>query len=356
MTLTTSDLNLLATRIKSWGQEFGFQQVGITDTNLSEVENRLNDWLNLGMHGEMQYMVRHGSRRTRPQELISGTIRIISVRMDYFPPQSKAISDVLDDSVSAFVSRYAMGRDYHKLIRKRLEKLARRIQDEIGDFSYRAFADSAPVMEKPIAQKAGLGWIGKHSNVLNRRAGSWFFLGELYTDLPLPIDSPETDHCGSCTSCISVCPTNAIVEPYIVDARKCISYLTIEYKGSIPLEFRPLMGNRIFGCDDCQMVCPWNRFSNDSDEPGFQVRNQLDSVSLCEVFSWTEEEFMQITEGSAIRRLGYELWLRNVAVALGNAQSTPQVIRSLSSRANHYSSLVREHVNWALEQHTGAAR
>ena len=353
MTLTTSDLNLLATRIKSWGQEFGFQQVGITDTNLSEVENRLNDWLNLGMHGEMHYMVRHGSRRTRPQELISGTIRIISVRMDYFPPQSKAISDVLNDSVLAFVSRYAMGRDYHKLIRKRLEKLARRIQDEIGDFSYRAFADSAPVMEKPIAQKAGLGWIGKHSNVLNRRAGSWFFLGELYTDLPLPVDSPETDHCGSCTSCISVCPTNAIVEPYIVDARKCISYLTIEYKGSIPLEFRPLMGNRIFGCDDCQMVCPWNRFSNESDESGFQVRNQLDSVSLCEVFSWTEEEFMQITEGSAIRRLGYELWLRNVAVALGNAQSTPQVIQSLSNRKNHSSSLVREHVIWALNRHAG---
>ena len=353
MTLTTSDLNLLATRIKSWGQEFGFQQVGITDTNLSEVENRLNDWLNLGMHGEMHYMVRHGSRRTRPQELISGTIRIISVRMDYFPPQSKAISDVLNDSVLAFVSRYAMGRDYHKLIRKRLEKLARRIQDEIGDFSYRAFADSAPVMEKPIAQKAGLGWIGKHSNVLNRRAGSWFFLGELYTDLPLPVDSPETDHCGSCTSCISVCPTNAIVEPYIVDARKCISYLTIEYKGSIPLEFRPLMGNRIFGCDDCQMVCPWNRFSNNSDEPGFQVRNQLDSVSLCEVFSWTEEEFMQKTEGSAIRRLGYEMWLRNVAVALGNARSTRQVIRSLNNRKNHSSSLVREHVSWALDQHTG---
>ena len=353
MTLTTSDLNLLATRIKSWGQEFGFQQVGITDTNLSEVENCLNDWLNLGMHGEMHYMVRHGSRRTRPQELISGTIRIISVRMDYFPPQSKSISDVLNDSVLAFVSRYAMGRDYHKLIRKRLEKLARRIQDEIGDFSYRAFADSAPVMEKPIAQKAGLGWIGKHSNVLNRRAGSWFFLGELYTDLPLPVDSPETDHCGSCTSCISVCPTNAIVEPYIVDARKCISYLTIEYKGSIPLEFRPLMGNRIFGCDDCQMVCPWNRFSNNSDEPGFQVRNQLDSVSLCEVFSWTEEEFMQKTEGSAIRRLGYEMWLRNVAVALGNARSTRQVIRSLNNRKNHSSCLVREHVSWALDQHTG---
>lgn len=353
MTQAIPDLNLLATRIKSWGQEYGFQQVGIADTELSEVENRLDEWLNRGMHGEMQYMARHGSRRTRPEELISDTIRVISVRMDYFPPDSKPISDVLNDSVSAFVSRYATGRDYHKLIRKRLEKLARRIQDEIGEFKYRAFADSAPVMEKPLARKAGLGWIGKHSNVLNRHSGSWFFLGELYTDLPLPVDSPETDHCGSCSACISACPTDAIVEPYVVDARKCVSYLTIEYKGSIPLALRPLMGNRIFGCDDCQMVCPWNRFSNDSDEIGFRVRHHLDSVSLCEVFSWTEAEFMQKTEGSAIRRLGYELWLRNVAVALGNAHSTPQVFRSLSNRANHPSALVREHVNWALQQHAG---
>ena len=351
MTLTDSDLQVLAARIKGWGQELGFQQVGITDTDLFQAENHLNNWLNQGMHGELHYMVRHGSRRTRPGELISGTIRIISVRMDYFPPRSKAIREVLDDSVMAFVSRYATGRDYHKLIRKRLEKLACQIQNEIGQFSYRAFADSAPVMEKPIAQKAGLGWIGKHSNLLNRRAGSWFFLGELYTDLPLPVDSPELDHCGSCTSCISACPTDAIVEPYVVDARRCISYLTIEFKGSIPLELRPLVGNRIFGCDDCQMVCPWNRFSSDSDEPGFQVRNQLDSTSLCAVFNWTEQEFLNKTEGSAIRRAGYQMWLRNVAVALGNAKSTPEVINSLRKRKNHSSSIVREHVNWALERH-----
>ena len=351
MSLTDSDLHVLAARIKGWGQELGFQQVGITDTDLFQAENHLNNWLNQGMHGELHYMVRHGSRRTRPGELISGTIRIISVRMDYFPPRSKAIREVLDDSVMAFVSRYATGRDYHKLIRKRLEKLARQIQNEIGQFSYRAFADSAPVMEKPIAQKAGLGWIGKHSNLLNRRAGSWFFLGELYTDLPLPVDSPELDHCGSCTSCISACPTDAIVEPYVVDARRCISYLTIEFKGSIPLELRPLVGNRIFGCDDCQMVCPWNRFSSDSDEPGFQVRNQLDSTSLCAVFNWTEQEFLNKTEGSAIRRAGYQMWLRNVAVALGNAKSTPEVIKSLRKRKNHSSSIVREHVNWALERH-----
>ncbi len=351
MSLTDSDLHVLAARIKGWGQELGFQQVGITDTDLFQAENHLNNWLNQGMHGELHYMVRHGSRRTRPGELISGTIRIISVRMDYFPPRSKAIREVLDDSVMAFVSRYATGRDYHKLIRKRLEKLARQIQNEIGQFSYRAFADSAPVMEKPIAQKAGLGWIGKHSNLLNRRAGSWFFLGELYTDLPLPVDSPELDHCGSCTSCISACPTDAIVEPYVVDARRCISYLTIEFKGSIPLELRPLVGNRIFGCDDCQMVCPWNRFSSDSDEPGFQVRNQLDSTSLCAVFNWTEQEFLNKTEGSAIRRAGYQMWLRNVAVALGNAKSTPEVINSLRKRKNHSSSIVREHVNWALERH-----
>ena len=351
MSLTDSDLHVLAARIKGWGQELGFQQVGITDTDLFQAENHLNNWLNQGMHGELHYMVRHGSRRTRPGELISGTIRIISVRMDYFPPRSKAIREVLDDSVMAFVSRYATGRDYHKLIRKRLEKLARQIQNEIGQFNYRAFADSAPVMEKPIAQKAGLGWIGKHSNLLNRRAGSWFFLGELYTDLPLPVDSPELDHCGSCTSCISACPTDAIVEPYVVDARRCISYLTIEFKGSIPLELRPLVGNRIFGCDDCQMVCPWNRFSSDSDEPGFQVRNQLDSTSLCAVFNWTEQEFLNKTEGSAIRRAGYQMWLRNVAVALGNAKSTPEVIISLRKRKNHSSSIVREHVNWALERH-----
>ena len=352
MSLDNSELQLLATNIKSWGQELGFQQIGITDTDLFQAENQLNDWLSRGMHGSMHYMERHGTKRSRPYELIDGTVRVISARMDYFPPHANPISDVLDDSTLAFISRYATGRDYHKLIRKRLQKLAQRIQEKIGEFNYRAFADSAPVLEKPLAQKAGLGWIGKHSNLLNRRAGSWFFLGELYTDLPLPTDTPETDHCGSCTSCITACPTDAIVEPYVVDARKCISYLTIENRGEIPVELRPLMGNRIFGCDDCQVVCPWNRFSSHTDEPGFEVRHQLDCLALCEVFNWTEEEFMRKTEGSAIRRLGYDLWLRNVAVALGNAESSTLVIDSLRNRKNHPSSLVREHVSWALERHS----
>ena len=351
MSLTESELKGLAIKIKDWGQELGFQQVGIADTELIHAENILKDWLTQGMHGDMQYMEHHGTKRTRPTELIPGTLRIISVRMDYFPPSSRDIADTLEDSTLAFVSRYATGRDYHKLIRKRLEKLARKVQSEIGRFNYRAFTDSAPVMEKPLAQKAGLGWIGKHSNLLNRRAGSWFFLGELYTDLPLPADSPETDHCGICTSCISACPTDAIVAPYIVDARKCISYWTIEYRGSIPLEFRPLIGNRIFGCDDCQLVCPWNRFASNTEEPGFHVRNRLDSIKLSEVFGWTEEEFLRNTEGSAIRRVSYELWIRNIAIALGNADSTPDVIDALKSRKNDSSDLVREHVDWALDQH-----
>ena len=351
MSLTESELKGLAIKIKDWGQELGFQQVGIADTELAHAENFLKNWLMQGMHGDMQYMERHGTKRTRPTELIPGTLRIISVRMDYFPPSSRDIADTLEDSTLAFVSRYATGRDYHKLIRKRLEKLARKVQSEIGRFNYRAFTDSAPVMEKPLAQKAGLGWIGKHSNLLNRRAGSWFFLGELYTDLPLPADSPETDHCGNCTSCISACPTDAIVAPYVVDARKCISYWTIEYRGSIPLEFRPLIGNRIFGCDDCQLVCPWNRFASNTEEPGFRVRNRLDSIKLSEIFGWTEEEFLHNTEGSAIRRLSYELWIRNIAIALGNADSTPDVIDALKSRQNDSSDLVREHVDWALDRH-----
>ena len=351
MQFSESELNQLAASIKGWGQELGFQQVGITDTELTQAENHLNEWLRQGFHGELDYMERHGSRRSRPDELISGTIRIISARMDYYPPDSRSISKVLDDSVTAFVSRYATGRDYHKLMRKRLARLALRIQDEIGAFSYRAFADSAPVLEKPIAQRAGLGWIGKHSNLLNRRAGSWFFLGELYTDLPLPVDQPESDHCGSCTACMTACPTDAIVAPYVVDARRCISYLTIELKGSIPMELRPLMGNRIFGCDDCQMVCPWNRFASATEEADFMVRHQLDSMSLCEAFKWTEEEFATKTQGSAIRRLGYDRWLRNIAVALGNAESTPEVIGCLKARQNHPSELVQEHVAWALQRH-----
>ncbi len=345
------ELETLATKIKDWGQQLGFQQVGITDTDLSEAENYLHQWLKQGLHAELDYMQCHGSKRTRASELVPGTIRIISVRMDYFPPEARNSEEVLADSITAFISRYATGRDYHKLIRKRLQQLANRIEVEIGEFGYRAFADSAPVMEKPLAQKAGLGWIGKHSNLLNRRAGSWFFLGELYTDIPLPIDRPETEHCGSCEACINACPTDAIVEPYVVDANKCISYLTIENKGAIPIEYRTAIGNRVFGCDDCQIVCPWNKFSSDTEETAFQVRCDLDTVRLSEVFYWTEEDFLEKTEGSAIRRLGYERWLRNVATALGNAESTPETIEALLFRKFEPSELVREHVQWALGQH-----
>ena len=349
--LQSASLVILAKKIKSWGQELGFQQVGIADTDLTQAEEFFLNWVQNKMHGELSYMTQHGSKRTNPSQLIPGTVRIISVRMDYFPPESKAISKVLKEPELAFISRYAVGQDYHKLIRKRLEKLAQKIQNEIGSFGYRAFADSAPVLEKPVAQKAGLGWTGKHSNLINRRAGSWFFLGELYTDLPLPIDSPETDHCGQCDACIRACPTDAIVAPYVVDARRCISYLTIELKGSIPFEFRPLIGNRIFGCDDCQIVCPWNRFASDSEEKGFTVRNGLDSPMLVELFNWTYEQFYKYTEGSAIRRLGYERWLRNIAVALGNAPTKPEIVMALTQKKNHSSKLVQEHVNWALQQH-----
>ena len=352
MSISQDQLNHLAALIKQWGQQLGFQQVGITDTNLTEAENRLFQWLGQGMHGELHYMKKHGLKRTRPSELIPGTVRVISVRMDYFPPNSKQIGEALTDSAAAYVSRYATGRDYHKLIRKRLEQLAQKINYQVGPFNYRAFADSAPVLEKPLAQKAGLGWIGKHTNLLNRRAGSWFFLGELYTDLPLPCDNPENDHCGSCNACIDSCPTNAIIAPYILDARKCISYWTIEHRGSIPIEFRPLIGNRIFGCDDCQMVCPWNRFSNCSDERDFEVRHKLDSILLSEVFRWKEREFLDKTAGSAIRRLGHELWLRNIAVALGNAETTSIVTNALESRCADPSPIVREHVSWALKQHS----
>ncbi len=348
---STIDYQCLADSIKVWGQDLGFQQIGITDTNLTEAEEKLWQWLDNGMHGEMEYMSRHGTKRTKPEQLIPGTLRIISARMDYYPPNSKPINRILDDPESAFISRYALGKDYHKLIRKRLEKLAQKIRHRTGSFAYRAFADSAPVMEKPIAQQAGLGWLGKHSNLINRKAGSWFFLGELYTDLPLPIDSPETNHCGECSACIPACPTNAITEPYVVDARRCIAYLTIELKGSIPLELRPLIGNRIFGCDDCQVVCPWNRFAKDSDEPGFSAREYLDAPKLIELFRWSEDEFYKKTEGSAIRRIGYQRWLRNIATALGSAPPSAELLAALKSRLDDESGLVREHVQWAINQH-----
>jgi epoxyqueuosine reductase len=339
----------LSQQIKSWGLELGFQQVGITGIDLSDDESHLLNWLDKDMHGEMEYMSRHGTRRSRPADLKPGTIRVISVRMDYNPPDASHPKQVLGKPDLAFVSRYAMGRDYHKVIRNRLQKLASKIEDSYGSFGYRAFVDSAPVLEKALARNAGLGWIGKHSNLINPKAGSWFFLGELYTDLPLPTDeSFNQNHCGSCNACIDICPTQAIVGPYQVDARRCISYLTIELKGSIPEEFRPMLGNRIYGCDDCQLVCPWNKFAHNSEENDFRTRHGLDTAKLIDLFLWTENEFLQKTEGSAIRRIGYESWLRNIAVALGNATADEETIKALKSRKQHESAIVREHVAWAL--------
>jgi epoxyqueuosine reductase len=350
-----SDLAGLRDKIRQWAGELGFQQVGIAHTDLSGHETHLLNWLNAGRHGEMTYMARHGRRRSRPAELVPGTVRVVSVRMDYWPGSAHAAEKVLDDPQRAYVSRYALDRDYHKVMRRRLQRLAERIAGEVGPFGYRAFVDTAPVLEKALANRAGLGWIGKHTNLINRRAGSWFFLGELYTDLPLPTDSPEqADHCGTCRACIDICPTGAIVAPYQLDARKCISYLTIELRGPIPEELRPLIGNRIYGCDDCQLVCPWNRFAVPSREPGFAVRHGLDGAELLALFAWTEGEFLQRLQGSPIRRIGYECWLRNIAVALGNAEPDRRIIEALKTRLGHTSALVRDHVAWALRRQTAA--
>ncbi|MCQ4163170.1 tRNA epoxyqueuosine(34) reductase QueG [Tahibacter harae] len=340
----------LANTIRRWGTELGFQQLGIAGTDLGEDETHLLNWLDAGHHGEMDYMQRHGTKRSRPQELQPGTLRVISVRMDYAPPGIANGWDVLQDAQRGYVARYALGRDYHKLMRNRLQQLADRIAAQTGPFGYRAFVDSAPVLERAIARNAGLGWIGKHSCLINRSAGSWFFLGELYTDLPLPADAPASAHCGRCTRCIDICPTRAIVAPYQVDARRCISYLTIELHGGIPLEFRRAIGNRIYGCDDCQLICPWNKFAQASAEADFAPRHRLDGAGLVELFDWSEEEFLRRTEGSAIRRIGHERWLRNIAVALGNAPATPEIMAALQRRAVHPSELVREHVRWALEE------
>lgn len=345
------EMAALALKIKQWGQELGFQQVGIADTDLSTAEAHLNNWLDKNFHGDMAYMARHGSKRSRPAQLQPGTVRIISVRMDYLPEVGDAINKALEDPCSAYISRYALGRDYHKLLRQRLQKLAVRIQGSYGNFGYRAFVDSAPVLEKAIAEKAGLGWIGKHSNLINRKAGSWFFLGEIYTDLPLPVDAPNMAHCGACTACMTICPTQAIIAPYQVDARRCVSYLTIELHGPIPVDLRPLIGNRIYGCDDCQIICPWNRFARLTNEHDFKPRHRLDTQQLLEVFAWTETEFLTKTEGSAIRRIGYERWLRNIAVALGNAPTSPLIIEALKLKQADASALVKEHVEWALAQH-----
>jgi epoxyqueuosine reductase len=337
----------LAALIKRWGRELGFQQVGIADTDLALAEARLGHWLADGCHGTMDYMARHGTLRSRPGELVPGTLRIVSVRMDYLPEPLDQAPPVLADPTRAFVSRYALGRDYHKVLRRRLQRLAERIRATVGDFGFRVFVDSAPVMEKPLAAKAGLGWIGKHTNLINARAGSWFFLGELYTDLPLPVDAPVCDHCGDCRACIAACPTGAIVAPYRLDARRCISYLTIEHDGPIPEPLRAPLGNRIYGCDDCQLACPWNRFARLTDEGDFLAREGLDRATLITLFGWDEPEFLARTEGSAIRRIGHRRWLRNLAVALGNAAPGTTVEAALAARADHPDSLVREHVAWA---------
>jgi len=345
----------LAQSIKAWGLDLGFQQVGITDTDLGPAEARLLSWLAAGRHGDMDYMARHGTRRSRPANLVPGTATVIAARMDYLPEPHAALERALADPVTAFVSRYALGRDYHKTLRRRLQRLADRITESVGPFGHRIFADSAPVMEKPLAEKAGLGWIGKHTNLINARAGSWFFLGEIYTDLDLPLDSPAADHCGRCRACLDICPTHAIVAPYKLDARLCISYLTIEHRGRIPEHLRPLMGNRIYGCDDCQLVCPWNRFARLTSESDFLPRGGLEAATLIDLFAWDQATFLARTQGTAIRRIGYATWLRNLAVALGNAPSSFQVRAALDARSDDPDPLVREHVLWALARHAGFA-
>ncbi len=352
MNMAPQALKKLADNIRLWAKELGFSRVGITDTDLSVAEFRLQKWLHLGYAGEMRWMSAHGTRRSRPADLFPGTVRVISVAIDYLPESQRDAEQALTRTEVGYISRYALGRDYHKVIRKRLSRLAARIRQAGEEFGYRPFCDSAPVMEKPLAEKSGLGWIGKHTNLLSTDAGSWFFLGELYVSLPLPVDQPATAHCGSCTACIDICPTRAIVAPWVLDARKCISYLTIELHGSIPETYRPAIGNRIYGCDDCQLVCPWNRYAKMTAEPDFLARNPLHNQSLVTFFSWDLSTFLRHTEGSAIRRIGYLRWLRNVAVALGNAPRSESVIYALQKRQTHSSALVREHVQWALNRQT----
>jgi epoxyqueuosine reductase len=345
--------NLLSS-LRTWAAELGFTGLGIAAIDLPADEAHFLEWLRAGFNGEMDYMSRHGAKRTRPSELIPGTVSCISVRMNYWPRAAADAATTLSEGNAGYVSRYALGRDYHKLMRARLQKLCDQVQDAVGPFGYRVFTDSAPVLEKALARNAGLGWIGKHTNLIDRNAGSYFFLGEIYVNFELPADEPSTAHCGSCSACMPACPTGAIVAPYRLDARRCISYLTIELAGSIPLEFRRAIGNRIYGCDDCQLVCPWNKFSKVSAEKDFTARHGLDRAQLIDLFAWSEAQFEERTSGSAIRRIGYERWLRNVAVALGNAPGSPAVIAALVSREQHASAMVREHVQWALAQHRAA--
>ncbi|MDA9612027.1 tRNA epoxyqueuosine(34) reductase QueG [OM182 bacterium] len=341
----------LTHQINSWAQELGFQDTAITDIDLRPYLDQLKDWLSRNFHGDMDYMESNVNLRADPSALHPGTVRVICVRMDYMTEECSSI-DVLDNSAQAYIAHYARGRDYHKVMRKKLQKLAIQIQGAIGPFGYRAFVDSAPVLERALAEKSGLGWIGKNTMLINKNAGSWFFLGELFTDLPLPINKPVSNHCGTCHACLDICPTNAFTAPNQLDARRCISYLTIESRTSIPIEFRSAIGNRIFGCDDCQLICPWNKFAKSSPDDHYRPRNDLDNVSLIKLFRWSETEFLSNTEGSPIRRIGYECWLRNIAVALGNAPTGQSIVKALEKRRNHYSPLVKEHVEWAIEQHT----
>jgi epoxyqueuosine reductase len=344
------DFSALARDIRAWGLELGFGEIGIADTGLETEEAHLLAWLDAGRHGEMDYMARHGVRRARPAELVPGTLRIITARLDYLAPGARDAATTLADTNKAYISRYALGRDYHKVLRRKLGRLAARIAERVGDFRYRVFTDSAPVLEVALAAKSGLGWRGKHTLLLTRDAGSFFFLGEIYTDLPLPATPAASAHCGSCSACISACPTGAIVAPYELDARRCISYLTIELKGSIPEALRPLIGNRVYGCDDCQLACPWNKYAEAAGEGDFAVRNGLDDADLVTLFAWTPEEFERRMEGSAIRRIGYAHWLRNLAVGLGNADYDATIVAALAARRDDPSALVREHVAWALMQ------
>lgn len=347
----TPDPVLLRQRLLDEARALGFAQVGITGIDLAADERHLERWLAAGRHGEMAYMARHGTKRSRPDELLPGTRSVISARMDYWPPATRAAAEVLANPVLGYVSRYALGRDYHKLMRKALAQLASRLETWTRPFGHRAFVDSAPVLERALARNAGLGWIGKHTNLIARDAGSWFFLGEIYTTLELPPDPPASAHCGSCSACIPACPTGAILAPFELDARRCISYLTIELYGPIPEDLRPAIGNRIYGCDDCQLVCPWNKFAQDAHHPDFRARHGLDAPRLAELFAWSEADFDARMRGSAIYRIGYERWLRNIAVALGNAPTTRETLAALERRAGDPSALVREHVAWALARH-----